>query len=439
MQHKLYDVIIVGGRIAGASLAARLGAAGLQVLVLEKDKLPGRTVVSCPLLLSSGMQLLDEIGIDESLYAPDNTRFAGVALEMSEYFRTFVEIPDVHGRHFLYGIDRQVLDNVLWKNLERYTNITCLENFSVTSLQTDGEGKVTGVAGMFKGGESKTFSGNAVIGADGRHSVVARKANAAVTEEVKQYNTAVYYAYWEGVAPYKAQGKEWIQIHSGCNGFSAVVIPASKGLTGVLAQCRHDYFNAPAGADEWYHSTIASFPRVAQRLKNAQQVTPLSGMKNVGNLFRQAAGNGWALVGDAYHQKDSYDAQGIYDALLGAKILALQLIDWQYGKKDWDAAMMLYQAKVYDALHPMFRSTLERLKREMFTSPSPKLAKGLLRWVLTDKKYRERFGLLATRSIAPQKWAAPGVMIAAIWNGAIADLRRGADREAWWTLPELNP
>lgn len=438
MEEKVYDVIIVGARIAGASLAARLGAAGLQVLILEKDTFPGRAVVSCPLLLSSGMQLLDEIGVDELLYAPDNTRFAGVALEMSEFFRTFVDIPDVYGRHYLYGIDRQVLDEVLWQNLDRFPNVTQLDNFSVGTLQTDNDGKVTGVTGMFKGGESRTFWGDAVIGADGRHSVVARKAQAAVTEEVTKYNTAVYYAYWEGVAPYQAQGKEWIQIHSGCNGFSAVVIPASNGLTGVLVQCRYDYFNAPAGVDEWYHNTIRTFPRVFQRLKNAKQVTALNGMKNVGNLFRQASGKGWALVGDAYHQKDSYDAQGIYDALLGAKILAVQLTKWKTGDKTWGEAMQLYSREVYDALHPMFRSTLDRLKREMFASPSPKMANGLLRWVLTNKKYRDRFGLLATRSISPKSWASPGVMITAILNGAVADLRRKPGQEDWWKLPELK-
>lgn len=439
MNDKLYDVIIVGGRIAGASLAARLGAAGLQVLILEKDTVPGRTVVSCPLLLSSGMQLLDEIGIDESLYAPDNTRFAGVALEMGEYFRTFVEIPNVYGRHFLYGIDRQVLDEALWRNLERFPGVTQLENFSVRELLVNEDGKVTGVTGMYKGGESQTFSAEAVIGADGRHSTVARKAGAVVTEEIAAYNTAVYYAYWEGVKPYHAQEKEWIQIHSGCNGFSAVVIPASKGLTGVLTQCRHDYFNAPAGVDAWYADTIRSFPRVAERLKTAKQVTALSGIKNVGNLFRQASGNGWALAGDAYHQKDSYDAQGIYDALLGAKVLAQQLIDWKAGKKDWHAAMQSYSREVYDALHPMFRSTLDRLKREMFTTPSPKMANGVLRWVLTNKKYRERFGLLATRSISPKNWASPGVMISAILSGAMADFRKKPDEEKWWVLPALKP
>ncbi|MCH5714922.1 NAD(P)/FAD-dependent oxidoreductase [Niabella hibiscisoli] len=407
------------------------------MLILEKDTLPGRSVVSCPLLLSSGMQLLDEIGIEESIYAPDNTRFAGVALEMSEYFRTFVEIPDVYGRHFLYGIDRQVLDEALWKNLDRFSNVTQLENFSVRELQKNEEGRVNGVIGMFKGGESQAFSANCVIGADGRHSIVARKANAVVTEEVTQYNTAVYYAYWEGVEPYKALEKEWVQIHSGCNGFSAVVIPASKGLTGVLAQCRHDYFDAPAGVDEWYHSTLQSFPRVLGRLKNARQVTALSGMKNVGNLFRQASGKGWALAGDAYHQKDSYDAQGIYDALLGAKILASQLTDWKEGKKSWDMAMESYNSEVHDALHPMFMSTLDRLKREMFSSPSPKMANGLLRWVLTNKKYRERFGLLATRSIPPKNWASPAVMISAILSGAVSDIRRKRNQEEWWKLPAL--
>ena len=41
-----YDVIIVGGRPAGASLAARLGAAGLRVLILDRATFPSLPAVS---------------------------------------------------------------------------------------------------------------------------------------------------------------------------------------------------------------------------------------------------------------------------------------------------------------------------------------------------------------------------------------------------------
>lgn len=418
MPNNHFDLIIVGGRIAGASLALRLTNTSLNILVIEKDSFPGRNVVSCPLFFSSGMQLLDEIGIEEQHYAPDNTKFPGAVLEMAGYFRTFIEMPVAHGRNYIYGLDRHLLDNVLWDKLDQYPNLTKLEHFSVTDLITNEQGNVTGISGTAKNNTSESYYSRAVIGADGRHSIVARKVNAPVTEEIKDYNTTVYYAYWKNVAPYaNVSEKEWIQIHTGCDGFSVILIPASNGLTGVLAQCRQDYYKAPEGNKTWYQEILNKYPHVQQRLKNAEQVTEISGMKNVPNLYRQAYGAGWVLVGDAYHQKDSYDGQGIYDALLGAKILANHLIAWNDGKQSWEDAMAAYQQEIYAATAPMFKSTMDRLKRELYSEPSPAVANNMLRWLLTNKQYRTQFGKLVTRTVDPGKWAPPRVILGALISG----------------------
>ena len=45
-----YDVIVVGGRPAGATLAARLGRQGLRVLLLERATFPSAPAASCPVI-----------------------------------------------------------------------------------------------------------------------------------------------------------------------------------------------------------------------------------------------------------------------------------------------------------------------------------------------------------------------------------------------------
>ncbi|HEU4758513.1 MAG TPA: FAD-dependent monooxygenase, partial [Dehalococcoidia bacterium] len=65
-----YDVVIVGGRPAGATLAARLGARGHSVLVLDRAAFPSAPAVpSSPTVHPGGMRLLDELGIEERRYA----------------------------------------------------------------------------------------------------------------------------------------------------------------------------------------------------------------------------------------------------------------------------------------------------------------------------------------------------------------------------------
>lgn len=79
-----FDVIIVGGRPAGASLAARLGKLGRQVLVLERADLPSApTVPSCPTLHMGTLALLDELELPEAAYADGAARFERFVLHFA--------------------------------------------------------------------------------------------------------------------------------------------------------------------------------------------------------------------------------------------------------------------------------------------------------------------------------------------------------------------
>lgn len=187
-------------------------------------------------------------------------------------------------------------------------------------------------------------------------------------------------------------------------------------------QARADFHAEAEGSpQEIYERALRERPSSARRLENATMVSHVSGMKRMGNLFRQAAGPGWALVGDAWHQKDSIDAQGIYDALVGARLLSEQIVAWRDGA-DWTPCGAAYETAATEVCRPMFDATMERVKREIHDIPPPFIAKTVLRWVLTDPEYARRFGAMVTRQWDPSSFLTPGLMLGASVRGVWRDV-----------------
>ena len=106
----------------------------------------------------------------------------------------------------------------------------------------------------------------------------------------------------------------------------------------------------PDHADHDYHAGLRRCPTVADALSGARRRGRLLGAKDLPTFFRQAAGPGWALIGDAAHHKDPLAARGIADALLGAQLLAEQVLrGWDH---DLDDALRYYAADLPRRLLP---------------------------------------------------------------------------------------
>jgi len=156
-----------------------------------------------------------------------------------------------------------------------------------------------------------------VIGADGRGSTVARSVGAA------EYYVApparlFAWAYFEGVA--EADG----HLRLGSIGeLNYVAGPTDAGLY-MAAVCPpltvKDAFLADRGRG--FMAGIAAWPELAELLDGAMRIGPIRVMVNWHGYFREGAGPGWALLGDAGNFKDPSPAQGIADALRQAERLA---------------------------------------------------------------------------------------------------------------------
>jgi flavin-dependent dehydrogenase len=425
-----YDVIIIGGRPAGSTLAARLGQANIRTLLLERATMPSLPAVSAPGIYASTMKLLDEIGADEAQYARNTPKLRRIISEVGDHLKLVSPIPDANGRDYLYAIDRARFDEALWRNAARFPSVTVMEGVGVTDLLWE-DGRVAGVRSKDADGVVVSFTAKAVIGADGRFSLVARKVNAEEKHVQDQYVNSILYAYFKNTEAYDSEGSA-VYVHGNGKGAVTLMMDSADGslcvAVGAPAAMMEQSGDGMASAEQHFYTLLRREPRVWRRLMKAERITKVSGMKRMGNLYRQAGGPGWALVGDALHQKDPLDGQGIYDAVYTAKALATQIIAWQQGSKAWEVAISDYEADVMAETYPMYRKTMERVEKEMHTIQPTWVYKTLLRWLATYPAYAEGNAKVLARVIPAQEWNPKAFLPKAILRGiahdVIAILRR---------------
>lgn len=421
-----YDVIVVGGRPAGASLAARLGVRGLSVLIVDKAELPSHPEVpSCPLMYSSAVQLFDEIGFCEADYATATTRIRKGVIGFEGYFQVTLDIPMAHGRDYLYGFDRGRFDGALWNHLGRFPSVERRSGFAVSDLLRDATGRVVGIEGAPRGGQPERFGARlAVVGADGRHSLIARKAGARVIEDQAACTSTIHFAEWAGLGPVTPDCEPALHIVSTGRGRNVLFFPSCDGRVSVATHVRTDRATVGGDPSGYYLGQLRSLATVRRRLEGAHQVGPLRGVRRIANRYREPGGPGWVLVGDAVHHKDPIDGQGIYDALIGARHLAELLVALHEQRLGWNALLDRYRRAVMDETYEMFQSTMKRLVRDLYSDPPPLMIRTLLRWALEDPEYQRRFLLFLTRTIPPERFRTPSLMATVTVRGMLRDLRR---------------
>ncbi len=421
-----FDVIIVGGRPAGASLAARLGARGVRVLIVDRSvfpSLPG--VPSSPILFPSGVRMLEAIGIAEESYADPRAKMRGIGVELGEHFATRMSVPAMScGRDYFYGLDREVFDELLWDNLARFPSVERRQGFRVVDLLCEGD-RVIGIVGEPGGAEGpagfEEIRARCVVGADGRYSLVARRVGAEVYEARDDHTSTVYYADWEGVDAGDFEDP-WAHIYTDARGLDIISFAMPGGRTSINTHTRSDRTAINGDVERFYVDTLRSQPRVWRKLEGAERVSPIYGLKRISNAYRRASGPGWALCGDACHFKDPVDAQGIYDALLSTEALDRALAAALALDKPWEEAMADYESELWARTRPMFLSTTGRLKRELYGAPPVAVIKSLIRWRLSDPSYHRAFLRVLSREIDPATLTSPLGILASVGRGIAGDI-----------------
>jgi flavin-dependent dehydrogenase len=388
-----YDVIIIGGRVAGASLAIHLAQQNLKIFLLDRASFPSSPQVpSAPFIHLSTMRLLDELGIAESAYSHPDGMIKNYAVTFSGYFNALMPLSLMQAeRDYSYGIDRRHFDKALWDKAAGMPTVTAQSKTSATAILKEND-KVIGILAKDADGNEQRITADRLVGADGRFSWAAREFGAAVLEERNDYMGTSYSAEWEGVAPFSPDEPHTLGMYTTGKGYMVLCIPIDKDKYIVGNYLTKDKINfAPQELEKHYLDGLKTIPELWARLNDARRVTDIVGIKGIQNGYRQPYGDKWSLVGDAVHYKDPLDGQGIYDALLGAKILAQAIQKWKTNAASWEEAMHFYKVELWKATYPMFLSTVKRIKQEIYTYPPPFIVKTLVNWAVHDPDYQAHY------------------------------------------------
>ena len=364
-----YDVIVVGARCAGATTAMLLARAGYTVLLLDRARFP-RDTLSTLYIHQPGVALLARWGLLDQVLATGCPAVDSAVYQVADVRLEGCSWP-VDGIRAAYAPRRHLLDRILVDGAVT-AGAEFRDGCGVEDLIRDGE-RVTGV--RCRAGSARA---RLVVGADGMRSTVAARAGARTLTE-RAPMTCVYYSFWAGV-PTRFEAY-------GAAGGWAGSVPTNDGLTLVAAYFPQARFGAirPDAARAYRDGIRAVAPDLAGRLDAGTQVERLYGTGEQRNFFRQAAGPGWALVGDAGHHKDSITARGITDAFRQAVLLADCLGDGVRDEDRLGTGLRRYATARNGAMLDGYRDTLAAAELR----PERRLAS--LRAIAADPALVERF------------------------------------------------
>jgi len=354
----MYDVIVVGARVAGAPTAMLLARKGYRVLLVDQATFPSDTI-STHHIQRAGLATAQRWGLLSRLIATGGPQIRSVTFDLGPFALSGNPLP-IDGIDFDLCPRRTLLDTTLVEAAAE-AGVEVREGFSVERVLTDGN-QVVGISGRDSTrGQMVQEYARIVVGADGRHSRIARLVNAP-TYNTRAAVTFGYYSYWSDV---ELEGLE-IYPREGC---AVVAEPTNDGLIYVAIGWRHDQFEmVRAELDVHFRRTLqACAPRLAERVRGGQRVAAYKGAE-FPFYFRRPYGDGWALVGDAGYHRDAATGQGITDAFRGADLLATAVDAGFSGRQSLTSALVDYEQRRNAAVMPMYEFTYKLARLE---APTP--------------------------------------------------------------------
>ena len=333
-----HDVVVVGGRLAGAATAMLLARAGLDVLVVDR----GRSAIDVPsthALMRSAVVQLQRWGLLDDVIAAGTPPVRRTTCTADGQVTT-ISIRPSYGVDALYAPRRPVLDRIVADAAVR-AGAELRRGTAIHAVTRDGAGRVTGVEGGDDHGRGVVHGARWVVGADGMASTIAAAVHAPV--DVRGTSaTAILYGYWSDMT---GDAFEWIYGHDACAG----VLPTAGGQACVFVAAPPSQVGGGVVA---MHELVAlASPAHARRLAAARGPADVRGGGGRPGFLRRPWGPGWALVGSAGAWTDPVGGHGLTEALRDAELLATALVDAACDGRD-----------EVDAL-AHFHSTRDRLAR----------------------------------------------------------------------------
>jgi flavin-dependent dehydrogenase len=342
-----YDVVVVGGRIAGSLSAILFAQAGARVVVVDRARFPSPTL-STHFFRGDGLvRVLAAAGVLDDVLGlgpPPLVREYAYLDGSVDFTVGPPQDPGVAG--YCLSVRREPLDATLLGHA-REVGAEVITSTSVSRVVSE-DNRAVGV----ELADGSVILAGLVVGADGRRSTVARDVQAA-DHERHGGKRALYYRYvadMPGPVGGPPDGPEF-----SLRGDELVyVFPSDAGLTCVAVSVNLDeYDRMRHAAAERFDELLSRHCGVWDRYHASTPLGRLFGTGPQDDFVRQAAGPGWALVGDAGIHQDPWSGMGMDTAGVSAALLVEQVAaaGGPGGSDAWVAAYERSREVVLPAFH----------------------------------------------------------------------------------------
>lgn len=378
-----FDVIIIGGGLVGASLAAALKHSGLSLVLVESQPMESLRELqinewdSRVYALSPGSRtFLQQSGawslLDVARIAPVETMRVfgdiGVELEFSAYQMGVAELTCI--------VENRALQQALWRVLQTQENLTLLHPHRCASLQFAADAATLTLE------DGRTLKTKLVVGADGRDSWVREQAGInAAPLDYQQFGVV---ANFSTALPHRDIAYQWFQP----DGILALLPLPGNRVSMVWAVSPEQSARLLKIPPEELCTEVASAS--FNTLGNLQLITPPAAFPLHMLVLPKISAPRVALIGDAAHNMHPLAGQGVNVGFRDARQLAQILLD-RGAQNDCGAAQLLrrYERKRKEDIYTMQAMTYGL--KHLFNNDIP-LLRGM-----------RNFGLGATNRILPLK------------------------------------
>jgi flavin-dependent dehydrogenase len=345
------EILVVGGGPAGAATAAHLARLGHEVVVCEAARVP-REKICGEFLPPSVAPALERLGVRADVEALRPVRPVGMAVVARGGATVFGRFGAAGPG---YALRRSVLDAVLLEGARR-AGARVLEKTRVLDVAAAPGGGYE-VEIRPDGEAPRRLNVRALVGADGRNSVVAR--HLGLRRAAPAHRRFAVMGRYRGARTPADHGEMIVTADGYCG-----INPLPDGETNVCFVIDpgrvvrgHGGALLPGRADLelFARRRIASERPLRERLGEARLEGPLRAIGPIATRAQRAAAHGALLVGDAAEFFDPFTGEGVGTALHGAEMAAETLHDALRRGDLSHAALRIYEERRRGAFAARFR------------------------------------------------------------------------------------
>ena len=308
----IYDVAIVGSRLAGGTLAMLLARQGLKVIAVDKATFPSNKVPCTHTVPAGAEATLRRVGLFDDFIAAGADPVRGVDFIYPEG-RSYGEIRTNGVPTPGLQLRRIVMDNIVVEHA-RGAGAEVKESFVVNELLRQGT-QVVGFRGKNASGASEEIRARLVVAADGRKSNFGGESQFSKHWPCYRF---YYYRYFEPSQPIDPIILCWDD-----NPDIVCMGPIGEGLyLAMVAPHMSKFDEFVSDLENNYNNWIASKEELREIISHSKPISRIWGRGNLDNTYRDPICDGLVLLGDAGLDIDPLAAQGTAWAFISAEILA---------------------------------------------------------------------------------------------------------------------